>query len=175
LSGRIPLILKGEESEVGIESTVLSLIDEPIILRPGIITPAQIEEVLGRRVTVNDSVEKGISSPGVKYGHYMPLVPTKLFINPCDITVIDDYAAHASLRPVVLCTADMANRLEGICCYSIGNNLKEFTHNYFSALRFLEKKYGYIIQVYNFSAEEGAGLLNRMVKSANGNIWEEKI
>lgn len=173
LCGKIPLILKGDDSEVGIESTVLSLIDEPMILRPGVITAAEIEKVLGRKVAFADSPEKGAASPGVKYGHYMPLVPTKLLINPSDEDIVDEYAAHAVLRPVVLCALPRANRLEGISVYSFGSTLKEGAHNYFSALRYLEKKFGYIIQVYDFSKTDGAGLLNRMIKSANGNIWEE--
>ena len=47
LDGRIDAVLDGGPSLVGLESTVLDLAETPMrIYRPGVITPAQIEEVL---------------------------------------------------------------------------------------------------------------------------------
>jgi L-threonylcarbamoyladenylate synthase len=47
LDGRIPYVLDGEIPEVGIESTIVSLLGEtPAILRPGAITADQIQAVL---------------------------------------------------------------------------------------------------------------------------------
>jgi L-threonylcarbamoyladenylate synthase len=71
LGGRLAAILDGGECQFGTESTVLSLVSEvPVLLRPGAITRAQLEEVLGE---VRDP-EKGepILSPGMKYRHYAP-------------------------------------------------------------------------------------------------------
>ena len=49
MDGRIPLILDGGASEVGVESSVIDATGEtPIILRPGGITPEMVEAVLGR-------------------------------------------------------------------------------------------------------------------------------
>lgn len=78
LSGKIPLILDGDNCEVGIESTVISLVDQPIVLRPGAITPEQISAALGREVAVSDTATAPLSqdeapqSPGMKYRHYSP-------------------------------------------------------------------------------------------------------
>ena len=51
MDGRIDAVIKGGDCRVGIESTVLDMTEEdPVILRPGIITADRISEVLGRDV-----------------------------------------------------------------------------------------------------------------------------
>lgn len=76
-AGEIPLILDGGPSLVGVESTVLLLTGEhPTIVRPGIITPEMIAEVVGE-VYVDEAVltpfKGGATlSPGLKYKHYAP-------------------------------------------------------------------------------------------------------
>ena len=77
LKGKVPLIIDGGECSVGIESTVLALIDKPTVLRPGAITPAMISKVLGEEVYISDSLNKlikdgPVQSPGMKYKHYSP-------------------------------------------------------------------------------------------------------
>ena len=77
LDGRIPLILDGGACRVGVESTVLSLVGKPTILRPGGITKEMLQAVIGT-VAVSDSVlaplAEGVvaESPGMKYRHYAP-------------------------------------------------------------------------------------------------------
>ena len=77
MNGRIDAILCGGECSYGVESTVVSLIGEPTILRPGAITPAQIGACIGE-VKLAESmltpVKEGetVLSPGMKYKHYSP-------------------------------------------------------------------------------------------------------
>ena len=78
MDGRIPLILDGGSCEVGLESTVLDICHgKPCILRPGGVTRAMLEAVLGE-VDVAGSVlrplQKGETalSPGMRYRHYSP-------------------------------------------------------------------------------------------------------
>ncbi len=78
MDGRIPLIIDGGSCDVGLESTVLDINqDVPCILRPGGVTQAMLEAVIGQ-VTVAGSVlrplqkgEKALS-PGMMYKHYSP-------------------------------------------------------------------------------------------------------
>ncbi|MBU6382909.1 MAG: threonylcarbamoyl-AMP synthase [Verrucomicrobia bacterium] len=71
LDGKVRLAVDGGECEVGIESTVIGLLPEPVYLRPGAITKEAIEKVLGQ--TVSDPLPNGpILSPGMKYRHYAP-------------------------------------------------------------------------------------------------------
>ncbi len=79
MDGRLPLILDGGESSVGVESTVVSVAGErPVLLRPGYITKEQMEAVLGEEVLVSPAILEKLKegevarSPGMKYKHYAP-------------------------------------------------------------------------------------------------------
>lgn len=89
-SGRIGAVINGGACSVGIESTVLSLLDpkRPKILRPGQITKEQLEEKLEREVLFGNGKELS-SSPGMKYRHYSPSVPIRLYssFSECDCSV----------------------------------------------------------------------------------------
>jgi len=78
LDGRIDAVIISDKSEVGVESTVVSLCCQPPkLLRPGGITVEQLREVLPD-IAVDKAVlaepEKGatVASPGMKYKHYAP-------------------------------------------------------------------------------------------------------
>jgi L-threonylcarbamoyladenylate synthase len=77
LGDRIPFILDGDVPEVGIESTIVSLLnDQPAILRPGAITAAQIEAVLGVPVKTHGEMSKTPNAnprvSGALEKHYSP-------------------------------------------------------------------------------------------------------
>lgn len=78
MDGRIAAILDGGNCDVGVESTVIDLCHTPPrLLRPGGITPAMLEEVLGPieiDSAVTHALETGAiaASPGMKYKHYAP-------------------------------------------------------------------------------------------------------
>jgi len=72
----LPLI-DGGECDLGLESTVLDLsVNPPVILRPGYITPNQIEEACGFRPALatqgGEDDTAAPRSPGMKYTHYSP-------------------------------------------------------------------------------------------------------
>ncbi len=77
MDGRIAAVYDGGPCSVGVESTVVSLVgDRPRLLRPGGITPAMLQAVLGDlvidpSVTQNVQLDR-VSSPGMKYRHYAP-------------------------------------------------------------------------------------------------------
>jgi len=78
MDGRIPMILDGGASAVGLESTVLDVTGEiPRILRPGGVTPEMVAQVTGA-VEIDGTVMRPLRegerpiSPGTKYRHYAP-------------------------------------------------------------------------------------------------------
>lgn len=50
LGGRLEYILDGGKCRYSIESTVISMIEEPVLIRPGVIEQREIEKVLGRKI-----------------------------------------------------------------------------------------------------------------------------
>ena len=73
LLGRIDAILDGGETTVGIESTVLDLSSaRPRILRPGAVTAAEIEEVIGPVERLGAETDAALPSPGLARRHYAP-------------------------------------------------------------------------------------------------------
>lgn len=73
LGDRVDYILDGGACAVGIESTVLSLADRtPVLLRPGGISRAQIEAVIGPVSQLLEASAEAHPSPGMHPRHYSP-------------------------------------------------------------------------------------------------------
>jgi L-threonylcarbamoyladenylate synthase len=67
--------LDGGPCEIGLESTVVALLDEPRLLRPGSVTRAQIEAVIG---PLSEAEADAKRSPGRLARHYAPNAPVRL-------------------------------------------------------------------------------------------------
>jgi L-threonylcarbamoyladenylate synthase len=82
LDGRIDLIVDGGAVAVGVESTIVGIFDQPILLRPGGLPRADIECVLGRALqqppadTESDSAQP--LAPGMLAAHYAPRTKVRL-------------------------------------------------------------------------------------------------
>ena len=76
----VDLILEGGDCTVGLESTILSLLDEqPRLLRPGAIAIAELEAVIGMPI-LSSLVRGDIRAPGLLESHYAP--DTRLLSRP---------------------------------------------------------------------------------------------
>jgi L-threonylcarbamoyladenylate synthase len=72
----IQIILDGGPTQVGIESTVISLWREPpVILRPGMISQDDLEKVAGVSFELEQNLPKIMESPGLHRRHYAPRTP----------------------------------------------------------------------------------------------------
>jgi L-threonylcarbamoyladenylate synthase len=77
--GKIQAVIDGGATEYGIESTVVSLVSDPCLLRLGAVQKAEIEAILGMPFGEATSEHK-LASPGTRYRHYAPEARIKLFI-----------------------------------------------------------------------------------------------
>ncbi len=89
LNGRIDAILDGGACPGGIESTVVDLTDGVRILRPGLITAAQIEAIAGP-LSISISQEAIARSPGLMAKHYSPRTPVILVRTEEELAAFDD-------------------------------------------------------------------------------------
>jgi L-threonylcarbamoyladenylate synthase len=70
--------LDGGPSRVGIESTVLSLVDAPTLLRPGVISASELESLIGPILHGTAPGEGAHAAPGMHARHYRPATPLYL-------------------------------------------------------------------------------------------------
>ena len=103
LGDAVDLILDGGPCPVGVESTIVSLLsDTPVLLRPGRITPEQLEAVLHRPVARQGA---GVRAPGLLPAHYAPSTPIEL-VESRHLAERADRLASAGLRVAVLGLVD---------------------------------------------------------------------
>jgi L-threonylcarbamoyladenylate synthase len=81
LGDKVEYVIDGGPCPVGVESTVLSLLeDRPRILRPGAVTADALAEVLQELVPIETSADDSAAprSPGRLLSHYAPSLPVRL-------------------------------------------------------------------------------------------------
>ena len=83
LGDSVDMILDGGACKIGVESTIIDLTGSiPKILRPGLITKAEIEAVLGIEITSIDTITQNPAipnrAPGMNAVHYAPVTPAAL-------------------------------------------------------------------------------------------------
>ena len=180
MEGRIPLILDGGESDVGLESTVVSLVGErPCILRPGGITQSMLERVVGP-VDLAGSIlrplEKGEKalSPGMMYKHYSPDGQVTLIEgNESDVVeALRRLYAHADgegHRACVMCFTEHMDALKDCRPHDIGSrdDASDVAHRLFHTLRRLDDEQMDVI-FSEVVPPEGVGLavMNRLGRAA---------
>jgi len=110
MDGRIPVILDGGSSSVGLESTVIDVNGSVArVLRPGGVTPQMIADVTGA-VEVDGAVMRPLRegekprSPGMKYRHYAPEGDLVIFAGDAQSVAeaICDHYDHAEGKAAIL-------------------------------------------------------------------------
>lgn len=86
LGERIPMIVDGGECERGLESTIVSVVGAPVILRRGAIPAEDVEMSLGQKIgisqkTFHESSAVAAPAPGMLSFHYAPKTPLKVFMS----------------------------------------------------------------------------------------------
>ena len=77
LEGRIDAVLDGGPTAVGVESTIVACLGVPTLLRPGGVTRAAVEAVLGRSLAAS-AVGGPTVAPGMLLSHYAPRAAVRL-------------------------------------------------------------------------------------------------
>lgn len=133
---KLKIILDGGDCKYGLESTVISLVDDKsTIYRPGSITKEQIEEVLTEEVFLNTKGNDKKISPGLSEKHYSP--KTKLvFVKSSSIEEIQKYDNVGRIRFQTFDSSDEFNNYPFTFDISLSDkgDLEEIAKNLFSAL-----------------------------------------
>jgi L-threonylcarbamoyladenylate synthase len=78
LRGRIDLIIDAGLCTVGVESTIVSCVEQPTLLRPGGIPREAIEYTLGSSLATTAVIEDAPAAPGMLTSHYAPKAALRL-------------------------------------------------------------------------------------------------
>lgn len=172
MNTKIPLIIDGGSTTVGIESTVVRCDENFVyILRPGKINKNMIKEKTGLIAVDKIDTSKIPQSPGTKYTHYKPacdmvIVKTDVFEN---INKLYDTAKNNGKNPIIFCKTENLTKFENKNVIALGKDSEEASVNLFTYLRTYEN-HDLIISEYFDNGEMVDALFNRMIKSASGNI-----
>ncbi len=186
LEGKVSAIIDGGESQIGLESTVVKVIDEvPCILRPGKVTPEDIEKVIGI-VDFGNGIfspieqDEKIESPGIKHKHYAPETPAQIFYSEDDQYLVFqmNHVIKSYESDVVVLGFDehkdkivvSENRFINL---GSQRNLDEIARNIYSALRKADKLGAQIILIEGIRKEGlGIAIMNRLLRSCGYNYIE---
>jgi L-threonylcarbamoyladenylate synthase len=172
--GEIDVIIDGDETNIGLESTVVDMTDDlPRILRPGSITVEMIREVAGE--AVYDETVTGVPrSPGQKYRHYAPKAPmTVVTGQPEKIAAVIRSYSNGNRKTGILATNQTKPLYDGGCVLSMGdrNDLHGIAQNLYACLRCFDELG--VEEIYAEAVPEdgiGRAIMNRMVKAAEGRV-----
>lgn len=173
LNGRIEAVVDGGECGVGVESTVVTLAGGVArVLRPGGVTPEQIEKVLGD-VQVDDAVlnpvAKGerVASPGMKYKHYAPKAHVTILEGELE-AFLKYVRSHSEPGTGVLCFEGEQGLMElPSLTYGHSGSSEEQARRLFDALRGLDEL-GVSRVFARAPSKTGVGLAvyNRLLRAA---------
>jgi L-threonylcarbamoyladenylate synthase len=131
----VSVVLDGGESPIGLESTIVSCLDNTArLLRPGFITRSQLEKAIGPLLIGGDLPR----APGDRLIHYAPLTPL-------EIVSADDLEARASALAAgedkvgVLAMRPPLNAQRHMTWINAGKKADTYAHNLYNHLRTLDR------------------------------------
>lgn len=186
LQGRVEYIVSGNESEIGLESTVLDCtVYPPCILRPGAITLDNLKEVdekifMDPGLLSNNKEEFKPKAPGMKYRHYAPKAEMKIIKGTLEKTIekiieVSEENIIKGKKIGIIATDETSYLYNKGFVISLGSRKtpEQIGKNLFEALRTFDDLQVDLILSEAFE-ENGIGIaiMNRLNKAAGYNIIE---
>lgn len=181
MNGRLALILDGGESDVGVESTVVSMVeDTPVILRPGYVTKEDLEGVLGKPVALSHAILEKLGegetarSPGMKYKHYAP--KAQITILQGSLEKFREYVSKFEGQPGIFCLCFEGEEASlPLPCVTYGQegDGASQAHDLFRSLRHLDEEGA--VKVYARGPKQDGvsmAVYNRLLRAAAFQVVE---
>ena len=156
LNGRIECILRGEMTEIGLESTVVDCTSNvPLILRSGAISLEDLREIVPETQIYQLKSDEQPRSPGLKHRHYSP--KARVFLITDSKFQIPDSSAFIGL----------SEPLQKFDLTKICASVEEYAHEVFAFFRLCDREN--IETIYCETVAEagiGAALMDRLKRAA---------
>lgn len=170
LGDNAPFILADGACAVGLESTVLDLTGKtPVILRPGAVTPEDLEPLLGPVGYDLGEGEAQPRSPGQLLKHYAPSIPVR--VRAVDVAPGEALLAFGPVRFMGIKGGGAAKDLPDTMLMNLSESgdLHEAAANLFSMLRALDRPEHTGIAVMDIPARGvGVAINDRLARAARG-------
>lgn len=178
--GKVSTIIDDGMVDIGLESTVVRVIDNKVrILRPGKIIKENIEK-LGIEVEIDKNIlgkydgKEKVLSPGMKYRHYAPNTKCMMVYSKNEesmVTKINELINGK--KALVVCRDKNFDKYATKNKIKMGNSLDEMAHNIFSILRQVDN-YNVDIVIIEGMQKDGLGLAlnNRLLRACEYNYIE---
>ncbi|TXD37340.1 threonylcarbamoyl-AMP synthase [Lujinxingia vulgaris] len=141
LGERVGWVIDGGATDVGVESTVVSLVGEvPVLLRPGMVSLEALRDVVGEVQLLEDMPEEEAPrmSPGLARKHYAPGVPLKVMSGEAlEEAVAERRAKSADIK--VGCVVYGALRVEGTVAVVMPRDAAGYAAGLYEALHRLDR------------------------------------
>ena len=124
---KISYILDGGKSKIGMESSIISLVNFPKILRFGGLEVSKIEKVLNQKIKIDINPLKNVA-PGQSKLHYSPGIPIRM-----NVIKPKKYEAFILIKK-------RRDKSSNYYYLSKNKNLKEAARNLYSCLRKIKNK-----------------------------------
>jgi len=176
LNDRVDYILDGGECNIGLESTVIRVIDNQIhILRPGKITDYDLGKyanvVIDKHVLSSLKKDEKVLSPGMKYKHYAPNTKCLLIYSKDEKKLIRKMKKLESEKTLIITNNKNIKLFNNAIGY--GENLEEISHNIFKILRRVDQKDKELIIIEGVSSYGlGLAIMNRLIRACSYNYIE---
>lgn len=135
LAGAVDMILDGGACQVGVESTIVDMSgDLPVILRPGMISSADIACVLDMTVLTAQQVNSKMRVPGQHLVHYAPTTKTRMMSQEALLAYIENTESTFA----VMAYSNALLALDDPRVHAMPVNAKAYAHDLYHTLRALD-------------------------------------
>ena len=176
LNNRVDYIIDGGETNIGLESTVIRVIEGKIhILRPGKITYNDLikygEVIIDSHVLGNIKKDEKVMSPGMKYKHYAPNTKCILIYSQNKDKMIRKMKELETNNTLIITNEKNIKYFKNAISY--GKTLEDISHNIFKILRSIDKQNKDLIIIEGVKSEGlGLAIMNRLIRACSHNYIE---
>lgn len=182
LDGKVEYIIDSGITEIGVESTVVRVIDDKVhILRPGKISKEQIEK-LGIKVIIEKQVlneyktPTKVMSPGIKYKHYSPNTKCLLIYsndNEKLVNKVKEKIAEYKNNVLVLTKTKNFDKYDIKYKLDMGETQEQISKNIFTYLRKVDLYEVDLVIIEGVEKENlGLAIMNRLIRACEHNYIE---
>jgi L-threonylcarbamoyladenylate synthase len=127
LDGRIRCLLKGGQTHVGLESTVVDCTGKvPVVLRTGAVTLEQLQHIVPQTRLATWKSTAHPKSPGMKYRHYSPRAR---------VIIVSQTTETAPVARAAFIGTRALGKKKNFLLYRVCRNSEEYAHTLFAFFR----------------------------------------